>query len=59
MLVVEDMEISPKRLSTIPFTITDKLLMLMVEVDRGIIPAPLPPIIQVILVYIWVFYSWS
>ena len=59
MLVVEDMEISPKRLSTIPFTITDKLLMLMVEVDRGIIPAPLPPIIQVILVYIWVLYSWS
>ena len=59
MLVVEDMEISPKRLSTIPFTITDKLLMLMVEVDRGIIPAPLPPIIQVILVYIWVFYSCS
>ena len=33
----------------------EKVLMVMGEVDIGIIPAPIPTILQVILVYFWVF----
>ena len=42
-----------KILATIPFTIVDKLLIVMGEMDIGIIPDPLPPIIQVVLVNYW------
>ena len=40
--------------STIPFTMMDKVFMVVVEVDIVLILAPIPPIIQVILVDTWV-----
>ena len=54
-VVVEDMEFGHKRLAILTFTITDKVLMVMVEVDIGLRPSPIPPIIQVSLVYCWIF----
>ena len=49
------MEFGHKRLAILTFTITDKVLMVMVEVDIGLRPSPIPPIIQVSLVYCWIF----
>ena len=36
---------------TLTFTIVEMFLMVMVELDKGLISAPLPPIIQSRLVY--------
>ena len=44
-------------LSTIYFEMMEKVFMVMVEVDIGLIPDPLLPIIQVSLVDRWVFLS--
>ena len=44
------MEVGMKRSTTCPFSILDKGLMVLVEVDICLGPALLPPIIQVILV---------
>ena len=40
---------------TLLFKITEKVLMVMVEVDIGLRPYSLPPITQVILLGCWVF----
>ena len=45
VVMMEDVYLGLKRSATIPFTIVDKLLMVMGEVDIGIIPSPIPPII--------------
>ena len=50
VVIMEDVYLGPKRPSTIPFKIMEKVLMVMVEFDIGLIPATLPPIIQVGLV---------
>ena len=52
---MEDVELGLKRSATLPFTITEKVLMFMGEVDIGLRPAILPPIIQVSLVDHWIF----
>ena len=49
------MKLGHKRPFTLTFTIMEKLLMVIVEVDIGIRPDPIPPIIQVTLVYCWIF----
>ena len=49
-VVVQDGEVGLKILSNIPFTIMYKLLMVIWEVDIGLGPVLLPPIIQVWLV---------
>ena len=49
-LTVEVMEFGHKRVANLTFTITDKVLMMVVEVDLGLRPSPIPPIIQVSLV---------
>ena len=51
--MVQAVEAGLKRSSTLPFTVLDKVLMVMGDVDIGLIPALIPPIIQVILVYHW------
>ena len=48
---VQDMEVALNRSTTLPCSMMDKVLMDMGEVDLGHVPALLPPIIQVILVY--------
>ena len=48
--MVQDVEVVFSILANIPFAIMDKVFMVMVEVGMGIIPAPIPAIIQVILV---------
>ena len=45
VVMMEDVYLGLKISATIPFTIVDKLLMVMGEVDIGIIPSPIPPII--------------
>ena len=54
-LLVQDTEVGPKRSTTRPCLMLDKLLMALVELDLGLGPAVLPPIIQVIMVYHLVF----
>ena len=49
-VMVQDVEVGIRILANIPFTMMDKVFMVMVEVGIGIIPAPIPPIIQGILV---------
>ena len=49
-VMVQDVEVGFRILATLPFTIMDKVLVVMVKVGIGIIPDPLPHIIQVILV---------
>ena len=49
------MDLGLKRSATFPLAIWDKLLVVMVEVDIGLIPATLPPITQVIMVYCCVY----
>ena len=52
---MEDMEVDINKSATINFTTTEKVLMVMGEVDIGLRPAPFPPIIKVILLDFWVF----
>ena len=49
------MDLGIKRPSTLPFTVVDKALMVMGELDIGLRPAPLAPIIQVGLLDHWDF----
>ena len=51
VVMIEDAYLGLKRPATLTFTIVEKVLMVMGEVDIGIIPSPPPHIIQVILVY--------
>ena len=48
------MDLGIKRAFTLHFKIVEKVLIVMREVGIGIIPYPLPTIIQLILVYHWV-----
>ena len=50
-----DVEVGLKISDTLPFTMKGKVLILMVEVDLGLILAPLPLIIKVSVVDTWVF----
>ena len=54
-MTVQDVEVDVKRYATITFTIMDKVLMIMREVDVSLIPSLIPTIINVILVDHWVF----
>ena len=54
-VMVKDVGLGIKISATIHFIIMEKLLMVMREVYIGLRIAPLPPIIQVILVDSWVF----
>ena len=54
-VTVQDVESGLNISATIHFTIVDKVLTVIGGVDIGLIPSPLPPIIQVILVYHWGF----
>ena len=53
-VTVQEAEVGLKISDNIPFTMMDKVLMVMVEVDIGLRPAPISPIIQVCLVNHWV-----
>ena len=53
-VIVKYMEVGLKRSADTPFTMMDKLLMVMGEMDLGLRPDPLTPIIQVCLVDNWV-----
>ena len=53
--MTEGVEVDLQRSSNLPFTMPEKSLMVTGEFYIGIIPAPLPPIIQVSLVDCWVF----
>ena len=55
VVIREDMFLCLNRTAIIPLTITEKLLVVMGEVDKGIIPDCLSTIIQVILVYFSVY----
>ena len=57
VVMKEDVDVCLKRPVTLNFTITDKVLMVMREVDIGLIPSSLPPIIYIILVYCCYFMS--
>ena len=59
VVMMQDMELGLKITATITFTITEKVLTMMGEVNIGIKSAPIPPIIQVSLIYSCVFCSWS
>ena len=52
---IQDVELSLNISATLPFTMMDKVLMLMGDVEIGLIPAPLPHTIQLSLVYCWVY----
>ena len=54
-VMVQDVEVCLNRSATISFTMMEKALIVMVKVYKGIRPALIPTIIQVILVYHWVF----
>ena len=51
VLITEVVNLGLKIIATLPFTIVDKLLMVMGDVDIGLRPSPISPIIQVGLVY--------
>ena len=53
--MVQDVEVSLDRSATLLFKILDKVLVVMLELVIGIIPAPLPPIIQVFFIDHWGF----
>ena len=53
--MTEEVDLGLNRLATILFTTTDKMLIVMGEVDIGLRTATLPPINQVILLYYWYF----
>ena len=50
-VMLQDVKVGIKILSTRAFTMMKKVLIVMSEVDFGRRPAPLPPIIQVCLLY--------
>ena len=52
---MEDMDLGLKRPSTLPFTIMEKLFMVMGEVAIGLVPSFLPTVIPVAVVYCWSF----
>ena len=54
-MIIEELEVVLKISTTLPFTMTYKLLMVMLEADIGLIADPFPPIIQLILVDCWGF----
>ena len=56
-LMVQDVEVGLKKSTTLPCSILEKVLMTMGEVNTGLRPDLIPPIIQVILVYHHVFIS--
>ena len=47
---VKDMEVGLKRSTTLPCSMLEKVFMALGEIDLGIVPALLPPIIQLIMV---------
>ena len=49
------MDLSLKRTATLTFKIMETVLMMMGEVDIGLISASFPPIVQVGLVDLWVY----
>ena len=49
------MKVSLNRSATVPFTIMERVLIVMVEVDLCLRPSPLPTTIQLCLVDHWVF----
>ena len=55
VLIVEDVYLCLNTTYIIPFKITEKLLVVMGEVDIGIITYPISIIIQVVLEYFWVY----
>ena len=55
VVMMQYMKVGLKRSSTCPFSMSDKVLIVLGEVYLGIRPALLPPIIQVIMVYQLVF----
>ena len=54
-VMVQDMELGPKRSTTCTCSMLEKLLMALVEVDLGLVLALLHSIIQVIIVEHMVF----
>ena len=59
LVIMEDMDLDIKIPDTILFKIIWKFLMVMLDVDIGIRPFPIPPTIQVRFLDNWFFYSWS
>ena len=55
VVIMEDVYLGFIRPASITFKIMEKVLMEMVEVDIGLRPSPLSTIIQVRLVYHWVY----
>ena len=55
VVMMEDVDFCLKIPGTLPFTIVKKVLLVMIEVGIGLRPAPLPPIIHVILINYWIF----
>ena len=55
VVMMEDVDLGLKIPATLPFTIVEKVLMVMGEADIGLRPSPLPAIIQVGLVYFRVY----
>ena len=55
VVIMEDMDLGPKIPAIITFTIMEKVLVVTVEVDIGLILDPFPIITQVRLVNFWVF----
>ena len=51
VVMMEGMTSGINRPATLTFTIVDNVLMVMAEVDIGLRPAPIYPIIQVGLAY--------
>ena len=57
-MTVQYMEVLLKISNTLPFSILEKVMMALGEVDLGIGPERFPPIIQVIMVDHLVLYLW-
>ena len=55
LVMIQEVDLDLKRPATLPFTIVQKVLMVMVEVDIGLKPSTLSPTIQVGLVYFCVY----
>ena len=53
VLTKEKVDFGIKMPSTLSFSILDQVLMVMVDVDIGLIAAILPPITQLGVVYLW------
>ena len=54
-MMMQDLELGLKISVNLLFTMLENVLMMMGEVDIGLSPAVISPIIQVMLVYHWVF----